>query len=167
MKGVIAGTTRPASQHGNASHSLSPPSKMNHITFKLPGLPPSKNNLRKLDLSGRRKFQSGKSQYILQSDEARQWSNRIWPVIPAFSIGEKSYLHLEMEFHYPFFYANGRLRIFDSANLQEALQDVICKRIGVNDARIKSWVGESVDDDEEFVLVKLSEVEVGQVPEVS
>lgn len=132
---------------------------MNSITFKLPGLPPSKNKLRKLDLSGRRKFQSGKSQYILQSDEARQWSNRIWPVIPMFEIAESSFLHLEMEFHYPWFYANGRLRIFDSANLQEALQDVICKRIGVNDARIKSWVGGSVNDDDEYVLVKLEERE--------
>lgn len=130
----------------------------NTIKFKLPGLPPSKNNLRKLDLSGRRRFQSGKPQYIVQSDEYRQWSNRIWPVIPVFAIADGNFLHLEMVFHYPWFYANGKLRIFDSANMQEALQDVICKRIGVNDARIKSWAGGSVNDDDEYVYVQLREI---------
>ena len=131
---------------------------MNQITFRLNGLPPSKNRLRKLDLSGRRKFQSGKSQYIVQSDEARQWSNRIWPVIPMFEITEGNYIHLEMDFHYPFFYANGKLRNFDAPNLQEALQDVIFKRIGLNDNLVKTWRGGSTNDDDEYVLVKLVEI---------
>jgi hypothetical protein len=128
------------------------------IRFILSPLPPSKNRRHKVDLSGRRRFESGKAQYIFLSDEARQWMSRIWPLIPRFEIATTSYIHLSMEFHYPFFYKNQKLRIFDAPNMQEVLQDVICKRLGVNDNLIKSWEGRSVDDAEEKVVVVLKEL---------
>lgn len=128
------------------------------VSFTLPSLPPSKNRRHKIDLSGRRRFESGKSQFVFLSDEARQWMSRIWPLIPRFEIAATSFMHLSMVFHYPYLYQNGKLRIFDAPNMQEILQDVICKRLGVNDNLIKSWDGASVDDEDEKVIVTLREL---------
>lgn len=120
------------------------------VKFTLPVLPPSKNRLRAVDHIRRR---------VYLTDEARQWKNRIYVLIPRFDIAESSFLHLSMEFHYPYLYQNGRLRIFDAANMQEILQDTICERIRVNDCRVKSWQGSSVDDEDEYVVVTLNEIE--------
>lgn len=120
------------------------------ITFRLSPLPPSKNRLRRVDHVRRR---------VYLSDEARQWKNRIYVLIPRFDIAESSFLHLQMEFHYPYLYQNGKLRIFDAANMQEILQDTICERIRVNDCRVKSWQGSSVDEEDEFVVCTLFEIE--------
>jgi len=126
--------------------------------FVLSPLPPSKNELRYIDTTGRRRFESGKPRYVFQSDKYRQWANHVWPLIPRFEIAATSYLRLDMVFSYPFFYKNGKLRIFDAPNMQEALQDTICKRIGINDARVKAWTGDSADSKEEFVTVTLTEL---------
>lgn len=118
------------------------------LIFTLPSLPVSKNRLHKIDFVHRR---------VYLSDEARRWKSDMQAFIPRFELTAGCYLFLGMEFHYPFFHANGKLRVFDAPNMQELLQDTLSLRWSINDMYIKSWEGHSVDDPKEHVVITITE----------
>lgn len=118
------------------------------LIFALPTLPTSKNRLHKIDFRNKR---------VYLSDEARRWKSDMQPLIPRFELAPGCYLFLGMEFHYPFFHANGKLRVFDAPNMQELLQDTLSLRWGINDCYIKHWEGHSVDDANEKVVITITE----------
>ena len=120
------------------------------IRFTLPSLPTSKNRLHKVDFVRKR---------IYLSDEARKWKSDMQLFVPRFTLTAGAFLLLDMSFHYPFYHANGKLRIFDAPNMQELLQDTICLKWGINDCLIKDWLGRSVDSSDEKVEVNVYEIQ--------
>jgi Holliday junction resolvase RusA-like endonuclease len=78
--------------------------------------------------------------------------------IPRFTLSPGAYLHLDMEFHYPYLYQNLKLRVFDAPNMQKLLQDAVAQKLGIDDKHIKDWSGCSVDDEREYVVVTLKEI---------
>jgi Holliday junction resolvase RusA-like endonuclease len=118
-------------------------------TFTLPSLPVSSNRLHNIDHRRRRVF---------VSDEARQWANRIWPLIPRFDIPETSLLRIDYVASYQWFHANGKRRRKDPSNLMKLLHDTVCARIGVDDSRVVAGSFAAVDAVEESIQITLTEI---------
>lgn len=78
--------------------------------------------------------------------------------VPRFAIAESSLLRIDFIFHYPFEHANGNIRDFDSQNFMKLGIDCICEKVGIRDKRAKSGSWDSVDEENEFVEVVLTEI---------
>lgn len=122
------------------------------IKFTLPSLPPSVNSLYAIYWRERR---------VELKPEARRYKSDMQTFIPRYTLTPGAYLHLDMEFHYPYLYQNLKLRVFDAPNMQKLLQDAVAQKLGIDDKHIKDWSGRSVDDEREYVVVTLSEVANG------
>jgi hypothetical protein len=72
-----------------------------------------------------------------------------------------SSVRIDIVFHFPFHYRNGKPRIFDAPNLLKLTIDTIAEKCGFNDyrARLGSW--DSVDSVDEKVEVVLRELTNG------
>lgn len=119
------------------------------VRFVIPSLPPSVNSLYNVIFHLRK---------VELKPEARRWKSSSKAYVPRFKVADTSTLRIDFIFHYPYLYANGKLRVFDSPNLIKLAVDCICEQLGVNDSRVKCGSWDSVDEEREFVEVKLSEV---------
>ena len=70
----------------------------------------------------------------------------------------ESLVHVDVVFHYPHFYKNGKLRRFDTHNVIKPLFDTIAEKAGFDDSRIKSGSWASKHCEQERVEVYLREV---------
>ena len=115
------------------------------VRFVIPSLPPSVNALHNVIWSQRR---------VELKPEVRAWRSQAKQYIPRVTLG-CSFLRVDVVVHYPFYHANGKLRIFDSHNLLKPLLDVIAEKIGVNDNCMKAGSWDSKNSDNEKVEVIL------------
>lgn len=124
------------------------------VRFVIPSLPPSVNSLYEI---------RWRTKEVNLRPEARQWKSSSKQYVPRFVIAPESLLRIDFVFHYPYLYANGKLRVFDSANLIKLAVDCICEQLGVNDSRVKAGSWDSVDEEKEFVEVVLTEIRNVQI----
>ena len=78
--------------------------------------------------------------------------------MPRFVVAPDSLVRVDLSFHYPFCYKNGRFKKVDTANLLKLTYDAISEKIGVDDSRFKSGGFESFDSEKQWVEVTLTEV---------
>ncbi len=118
------------------------------ITFTLPALPPSMNDLYEPT------FRGGRMTGMKMKDGARRWQQAALFYIPRFEITEGATLRTDIEFNF-----NWSKRRFDCANLCKLVIDTVAGRLGFNDKIVRhgSWC--SINDlEREFVKVVLSEI---------
>lgn len=78
--------------------------------------------------------------------------------MPKFIIEPDVTIRIDFLFCYPFYHANGKPRVFDSANLIKLAQDSIAERYGFNDYRVRCGSWDSLDDENERVEIVLSQL---------
>lgn len=114
------------------------------VTFVLPQLPPSINNLYQILYSRRQ---------VELKPEARRWKNDAKAHVPRFELADGATLRVDCEFNFDF-----TKRRFDSANLLKLVIDAIAEKLGVNDKVVRhgSWC--SMQSEREFVQVTLTQI---------
>ncbi len=117
--------------------------------FVVPVLPPSVNALHNIIYSQRK---------VVLKPEILKWRSDIACFIPRMMLASSSLLCVDLVFHYPYLYANGKLRRFDTHNMVKVLLDVIAWKADFDDSRVKDGSWRSVDSDEEKVEVRLREL---------
>jgi len=120
------------------------------VRFTIPLAFPSVNSLHQIIYSQRR---------VELKPEVRKWKNDAAVFVPRIQLqSESSLIRIDTIFHYPFYYANGKLREFDTHNAVKPLIDMIAARAGFNDKRAKFGSWDSVDSQQQKVEVVLREV---------
>jgi Holliday junction resolvase RusA-like endonuclease len=119
------------------------------VSFTLPSLPPSANQLHSIDHQRRR---------VWLADAPRKWKSDMQYLIPRFEIGPSSLLRIEYTAYYSWHHRNGKRRRVDASNLMKLLHDTICMRIGIDDTRVSEGSFASVDSASEKLEVTLREI---------
>ena len=121
------------------------------ISFKVTGLPVSYN----------KHFQIIWSLKQCQlSPEAHAYKNRVKLSIPPVEIDDDKSLSIEVDYHYNFYYKNGKLKKIDSANCDKILYDAISERLGIDDSLFKTrLVHDYHNEKESFVEVRIDKIE--------
>jgi len=120
------------------------------VRFTIPLAFPSVNSLHQIIYSQRR---------VELKPEVRKWKNDAAIFVPRIQLqSESSLIRIDTVFHYPFYYANGKLREFDTHNAVKPLIDLIAAKAGFNDKRAKFGSWDSVDSEKQKVEVFLREV---------
>lgn len=120
------------------------------VRFTIPLAFPSVNSLHQIIYSQRR---------VELKPEVRKWKNDAGEYVPRILLqSELSLIRVDVVFHYPFYYANGKLREFDTHNAVKPLIDMIAARVGFNDKRAKFGSWGSVDSEKWKIEVGLSEI---------
>jgi hypothetical protein len=123
---------------------------VNEVRFTIPLAFPSVNALHQIIYSQRR---------VELKPEVRRWKNDAKDHVPRFRLqSQSSLLRADVIFHYPFYYANGKLREFDTHNAVKPLLDMIAEKLGFNDKRVKSGSWGSIDSVNEKIEVVLREL---------
>jgi hypothetical protein len=118
--------------------------------FTIPLAFPSVNSLHQIIYSQRR---------VELKPEIRKWKNDAGEYVPRIILrSQSSLIRIDVVFHYPFYYANGKLREFDTHNAVKPLLDLIAAKAGFNDKRVKSGSWDSADSKDEKVEVVLREL---------
>lgn len=128
------------------------------ISFVLPSLPNSINDLYSIDFRRRR---------VDLKPAPRQWKSGSKEYVPRFEIAPESTLHIDFVFYYNYYHPNGKPRIFDASNLTKLAIDCICEKLGINDYRVRSGSWDSVHSEYGKVEVTLSEITHGPISETS
>lgn len=136
---------------GEVSAQTSPPvaGGLVQVRFTIPSLPPSVNSLYQIIYSQRR---------VELKPEARRWKSDSKGHVPRFTPREGKLVAVDATFFYRFHYANGKVRVFDAANLLKLMIDCIAEKCGFNDCLVRYGSWGSVDDVNERVEITLREV---------
>lgn len=127
-------------------------SSQNIVSFVLPSLPGSVNELYELN-----RPDSGLPRRRLKPEWAL-WATRMMPYIPRFKMEPNSILRVDRNYHYPWFYKNGKWRKADAANMDALLFNTICRKIGIDDLYLKRGWLNSTDSADGKVEVRLIEI---------
>ena len=123
---------------------------VNEVRFTLPSLPVTVNSLYQIRWTTREVF---------LRPECYRWKSESKGHVPRFKLssGESS-VRIDLVFHFPFHYRNGKPRVFDAPNLIKLTVDTIAEKCGFNDYRVRLGSWDSVDSVNEKVEVVLREV---------
>lgn len=119
------------------------------VRFTIPSLPPSINGLYQIIYAQRR---------VELKPEARRWKSDSKAHVPRLQVREGSLVSVDATFYYCFYYANGKPRVFDAANLLKLMIDCIAEKCGFNDCLVRHGSWSSVDTKDEKVEVTLREI---------
>lgn len=78
--------------------------------------------------------------------------------IPRIELSPDSLIRADVTFHYRHYHRNGKLKRRDTHNGIKVILDLIAEKCGFDDSIIKSGSWASVDDDDEKVIVILTQV---------
>ena len=124
----------------------------NKVSFTLPSLPASLNVLYELN-----RPDSGLPRKRLKAEWAL-WVSKMQPYIPAFTIADTSILRVDRTYFVSWFYGNGRWRKLDVVNMDALLFNLVTRKIGVDDSRVKCGMMDSMDSSDDCVAVVLTEI---------
>src|SRR3990167_9689151 len=97
--------------------------------FVIPSLPPSVNAIYQIIFSQRK---------VEMKPEVRLWKTQAKECVKKISPrDDDSFIRIIAEFHYDFFYGNGKLRKFDTPNLLKVLIDAIAEKNVFDDSVVK------------------------------
>lgn len=131
---------------------LSPPSTINTVSFTLPSLPGSLNDIYELN-----RHDSGLPRKRLRKEWAL-WVSKMMPYVPLFTIAENSILRIDRCYHLPWFYGNGKWRRVDVINMDALLFNLVTRKIGLDDMLVKRGMLDSRDSIENKVEIVITEV---------
>jgi len=121
------------------------------MAFKLPALPPSVNQMYKINYRT-------KQMYLDKS--VTDFKNKVYPLIPALKPPVER-LRIEVEYYGRFLNKNGTIKRKDGQNLDKCLYDIIFEKFGLDDSIV--WEGtwsKNHCEEEDYTLVKIYELGV-------
>lgn len=124
----------------------------NSISFTLPSLPGSLNDLYELN-----RHDSGLPRKRLRA-EWSLWVTRMMPLVPAFTVQPNSVLRIDRCYFLPWFYSNGRWRKVDVVNMDALLFNLVTRKIGVDDLYVKQGYLDSRNSHDNKVEIMITEV---------
>lgn len=68
--------------------------------------------------------------------EIRLWKSQVKQFVPVWKTAESGFLYFNVEFHTETMFKNGKLRKLDLQNLEKALIDAVCEKLGIGDEYI-------------------------------
>lgn len=128
---------------------------INSITFVLPGLPPSCNQLmayRPVHVGGKIRIETK------TRDDVYRWRSKMFQYIPPLKVNDGAFYRLDWVISYDWNYKNGNFKRIDSSNFQKALHDLVSKKLGFDDSRIKAGSFNTINSKVEQVQVTLTEL---------
>lgn len=137
---------------GIITNVLSPPSTTNTVSFTLPSLPGSLNDIYELN-----RHDSGLPRKRLRKEWAL-WVSKMLPYVPAFYIAENSILRIDRCYHLPWFYGNKKWRKVDVINMDALLFNLVTRKIGIDDSLVKMGMLDSHDSPLNKVDVVITEI---------
>lgn len=130
--------------------------RSNSVSFSLPALPGSLNDLYEIN-----RPDSGLPRKRLRGEWAL-WVSRMTPLVPAFEIAPSSVLRVDRTYFLPWFYSNKRWRKVDVINMDALLFNLVTRKIGVDDSRVKCGWLDSHDSQNPRVEITMTEVSEDQ-----
>lgn len=122
----------------------------NEVVFTIPLPFPSVNSLHNVIWSQRR---------VELKPEVRKFRNDAMVFIPRIGLhGLDSSIRVDLVFHFPLRYNNGKVRRRDCHNGVKVILDLIAQKSGFDDCRVHSGSWSSVDSLDEKVEVSLREI---------
>lgn len=118
-------------------------------TFTIPLPFPSVNSLHQI-LYAKRKVEL--------RPEVRKFRNDAVLFIPRITLTPDSDVRVDLTFHYPLTYANGKPRRRDCHNGVKVILDLIAERCGFDDCRVRFGSWASVNAKDEKIEVRLREI---------
>lgn len=94
------------------------------IRFSLPISPVSCNSLYNVMFNLKR---------VELKPEIRLWKSQVKQFVPAWKTEKKGYLYFNADIYTETLFKNGKVRKLDLQNLEKALIDAICEKIGLSD----------------------------------
>lgn len=116
------------------------------MKFQVEGLPPSFNKAFKINYYLRNIYLSG---------EARNFKTKVKMSMPPMNFPDNCLFMLVIEYHYNWWYKNGKLKKIDSANFDKLLYDAIAEKLGVDDSRFKKRFVEDFHSEVPYTLVDI------------
>ena len=128
----------------------------NTVRFTCPGLPASLNVLYEIN-----RPDSGLPRKRLKA-EWSLWVSRMMPFVPRFTVQPMSILRIDRCYHLPWFYKNKKWRVVDVVNMDALLFNLITRKIGVDDCRVKMGMMDSRDSLANKVEIVMTEITEAQ-----
>lgn len=119
------------------------------ITFSIPLLPPSMNSLYNVLFSLRK---------VELKPDVRLFKTKAKEYVPQFQVNSGDKVKLSMIVHCNCFYKNTNLKRFDVSNMVKVIQDLVCEKLGFDDAQVWETFARKVDSKEEEKAVVTLEI---------
>ena len=120
------------------------------INFKIPSVPPSVNSLYNVIFSLKK---------VEKKPEVRLWQSQAKQFIPVWrpiQIPDQPWLYMKIVIHTDLWYKNGSVRKIDMPNMEKALIDTVCEKIGIDDKFVVKKETTKIQSDKDK-----TEVEIG------
>ena len=120
------------------------------ITFKIPSVPPSVNSLYNVIFSLKK---------VEKKPEVRLWQSQAKEFIPVWrpeKLPDTPWLYMKIKVGTNLWYKNGQARKLDMPNMEKALIDTVCEKIGLDDKYVIRKETEKFHSEIDF-----TEVEIG------
>ena len=122
----------------------------NSVEFWIPMLPISVNQACTID--PRRKT-------LVLTRKAWEKKGYLSMFCKTINVTKKPILRLEYEYHGNWFYKNGSVRKVDGPNFDKMLIDVVCEKLGIDDAYVFEWRGSKIiGSEKEGVAVRVTAI---------
>lgn len=122
---------------------------MDKILFKVPLLPPSVNQMYKINY---------RTKQCYLDESVRTFKNQAILFIPPFKIEPQEKIILILEYHGKFFNNDGTIKRRDVQNLDKCLCDVIFEKLGADDSCVWTLIAAKIPDKEDFVQVTIIKI---------
>ncbi|MFC1808859.1 RusA family crossover junction endodeoxyribonuclease [Candidatus Omnitrophota bacterium] len=116
------------------------------ITFKIPALPPSMNQMYKINYHTRQCY---------LDEKAREFKRTASMYTPFISVSDQEKILVDVEYHGNWFTKAGKIRRKDGQNLDKALYDCICNSLGIDDSQAFEGSWKKIQGEEEFTIVHI------------
>jgi len=116
------------------------------LSFKIPSLPPSMNSIYNVFFHMKR---------VELKPEVRLFKTNAKAFIPPFEIEKKDKLALYMAVHADWYFRNGKFKKIDVSNMVKVVQDLICEKLGCDDAQVWETRACKVQDKKNVVHIRL------------
>jgi Holliday junction resolvase RusA-like endonuclease len=119
------------------------------VTFKVPLLPPSVNQMYKINY---------KTKQCYLDESVRTFKNQAIFFIPRFELKPQDKVILIFEYHGKFFNNDGTIKKKDVQNLDKCLCDIIFTKLGADDSCVWCLVASKFNDTQEFIKVTIIKI---------
>lgn len=120
------------------------------IRFSIPLSPVSCNSLYNVMFAMRK---------IELKPEIRLWKTQVKQYVPPWKTGESGNLYFNADIYTETLYKNGKLRKLDLQNMEKALIDAVCEKLGIGDEFIFQKFTRKIQSEKDRI-----EVEIGFLP---
>lgn len=129
-------------ESSNVKETIETEVKIPLVSFKLPVLPPSMNQIYQILYNQRR---------VILKPEVLQYKSQMKMFVPRFEVKQDEHLGIALEIHGHFLYKNGSIKRIDAPNLFKVIVDLIAEKMAFDDSQFYKFKVIKIQDEEEYV----------------